>query len=405
MSEKKWKSPSENVKIFLKAEKKSKYQSQWKKEFASYLLDFLNFIFQEDEESVKLALSDTFFPVWVKAFSDESASADNYENLETLGDAFFDTSLTLYIFKKFGDDIPTYEFSNLKLFYRSNAYLKKISERFSLHEWLIYGNPLVPVNDKAIANAVENFCGALGLVTEGVKTMYMKSENHEKAAKTPTNVESVSRFLQLYFDKYGMSLNEADTVSAKHFILNQIPDAFGWKGSISFDLDKAGFYTVNLDDNIIQDIAKNLTDTQIQGVVTKVSSSEIKKILLGLSKIKNKNINGLSKEIKNILNEKLNLNQEWIDNFKSFSRISSLPESLQEELNKKKGRFEGFMFEAPAIDKKGKLVTLILFKKKGDAKGRTQSKTVLATLTKEVENPGLFPFELREELVRKYISI
>lgn len=140
--------------------------TQWLQALQSFLNELLRPILPTDTERFRL-LDNSAMTIWAKAFTHETFSpADNYEELEFLGDALLETVFSKYLMRRF-PHLHKKEYSELKVAYMSKMRQAKMSQDMGFGDYVrVAGLDRVILNIDA--DVFESFFGALDTVSDSI---------------------------------------------------------------------------------------------------------------------------------------------------------------------------------------------------------------------------------------------
>lgn len=401
-------SPSEKVELYLESDtstkRESKYAKKWLKEFTQFIKVILEFIYEDEPKIVKMCTDgdESFMNIFIRAFTEETESVINNEPVEFFGDNVFNYCLGRFLFIRYNGDLKrsTPDFlSRVENYFKSNPYQEIMSENLNLKKWILKGNKQVNITGKMKANLVESLFGALDFVTTGVKRILCSQKEYELVCKNAFGIEACYVFLKKYFDYFSFNEEDSERDTAVRFFSSELADSFTERGKISFikerRRDGVDIYYMSIKPDFIELLKKELGLT-----------SEQTSVLENISSLKNESKNELANQIKKIFDKKLNITEDWLEEYKNLSKIRSIPEPYKSELLKKvKGEeiYVNIKFECHKTQRTYKEATMIMYKVKGDDKGNIIDKKILGVITGP-HNGSMFPYNLKNELVMKYLE-
>lgn len=412
----KFNTPSDNlIKTYFNIEHKDSVSktiyNKWKEEFIVYIKQILQLIYDKNTFIIDLHLSGdpVFFELWKRAFSDETASLLNYEPVEFYGDKVYNYSLSRHIYVTFSNNLEKQKsnvFSEIYNYFKSDAYIEEISENLNLYKWILKGDEYVNMTLKMKSNIVESFFGAFDFISKGVKSILIKQKEYEMASKLPFGNEACYALIKKYFEIYGFDVKKSEIGQAKQFF-NILSDIFGARGDILFMKgDHQGtFFKFSISENIIKKLTEELQLNQEQvSILNYLNKNEIFKEF-------QTNDNEYALKLKKkVFEKKLGITDEWLENYKDFSKVDTIPEPFKTRLLEKvKGNERcvkiRFAISKASRDNKKEEMTIIMYKLKGDEKnGKTIAEKILKIKTGKNTSKSVFPFNLRDELVKEYLS-
>ena len=373
---------------------------RWVANFREFIYTLLRSVYGDSDDvggglahAKKLAVSnERYIKVWMRAFTDSTFSADNYESMETVGDKLYGCALIKYIYAKTSGAVTSRELSNMNMHFGSGKFMVGISKALCLDKWILKSEG-VEMNEKITSNLVESLCGAIDMVCEAVRKHYLDTGDYKTAAICPTGFEAVYRFIRYYFDGAEVDIMAGAYGPSKTFV-TQIPDLFGLRGrwSIQKSPDRSGSYVFRIFDGVL-----------ITSLVKAVNgTAETERYISGLTGITNADEGRLSDIIMQKL-EAAGVTRDWFNDYREKSRVESLyPEALRArftETYRAKG-FSKAVFEysrdhssSSAKNKKGSssvfVGTVMLYgirRDPTDKKGVNTTRHLLHTETGEVWN-------------------
>lgn len=146
--------------------------AEWVEDLREYIYQVLAMFIEDKKHIASLLTTPEQMNVWLRAFTHEAYSPDtknNYESLETLGDAMMGYVFKSYLLRRF-PDITTGQLSEFKAQYLGKGPLSQLSGSLRLAEWcrvpdMIDASDYISVRE----DLVESFVGALVAVGDMVR--------------------------------------------------------------------------------------------------------------------------------------------------------------------------------------------------------------------------------------------
>ena len=177
---------------------------KWIKDLQRYIYNILEAIVPDPAERKEYVSSENM-EIWAKGFTSKSADRhNNYEELETIGDALLKVHFAVYVFKISSEKLTAETITNLEHHYLSETNLSKLA--YELHF-----TPLIrtkkPANFKMLEDTFESFFGALFYVSNNIS-------NGMGYVDTYNMAENI-------FSSFGVDINMTDT-NTKNMVNHKI---------------------------------------------------------------------------------------------------------------------------------------------------------------------------------------
>lgn len=325
----------------------------WRSEFSSFLKELFKTAFSEkyyDFEVVETIINKNF-DLWERAATDKSASSDDNEKLEFVGDKllnYYMGKITYEFVERFHNDVLNPgTLSNVQNRFLSDKLWKEYAKEIKLDSYLII-DPENEKTEKAIGSFFESFMASILLAVDSAKNFYInqiKEMDDKDLAMSildfPSGTEVCMRILKYIFygliEKYNPikfleinNISKIDQLPTGHFSDGK-PMKIRAKERIEKDGKLEFSYEIN--DDIIDYLITN-KDIEGEDIPSKIEQSNIRKELRKINGKWFSTKDQAAEYTYNILSEQ-GFSKEWGDNLKAFNDIKTLPEYLKLALEEK----------------------------------------------------------------------
>jgi hypothetical protein len=237
---------------------------RWVREFQNYIYSLLAMVYESDVAR-REAVNEENLIIWIRAFTDPTFDADNFETMETIGDSVLDYAFMKYLYKSFAlEGVTPQVLTNLRSYYMSGEYQGSLAEEIKLTHWIRLGAVSTPaelesaITSKIRGNIFETFFAALDAVSDNVRESFKLSNATTEALNAPCGPNAARRICGAIFDHHGIDLKRGRDPAKT--ILNQLGDLFGKRQigiRATFPLGSpSGPYTVTLNTSIKEELQK-----------------------------------------------------------------------------------------------------------------------------------------------------
>ena len=200
----------------------------WRVGFGKYLKVFLQALYTNQdiiEKMSDMVNSIKVQRVWTTAVTHPSASTNDYETYEMIGDKEVNLAFAKYLLKRLQDDqkagvphaIPATPavLTNFTSYYMSKHYQPELASALKLDKWLIVWSELAENREQKLSNSArenvfESFMAALSFIANGVHQNLLKRKNFEGAwLDAPSSEEILRRFMTITFQGDRLDRNRA----------------------------------------------------------------------------------------------------------------------------------------------------------------------------------------------------
>jgi dsRNA-specific ribonuclease len=140
---------------------------EWQIQFQGYIYQLLQIVTSKEDIRIKM-VETRAMKVWIRAWTHETWNSninDNYENIETIGDAVLGYAFKLYVYQNV-PNITTAGISEYKAQYMSKMYQGPIAQQLKMGQWVL---SQAEINVNILEDLFESFSGALHEVGDQVK--------------------------------------------------------------------------------------------------------------------------------------------------------------------------------------------------------------------------------------------
>jgi len=174
--------------------------NKFRSDLANYIIQLIEIFNPLDDFDVKKMVSDEYIDLWLQTWTHESFDIDeNYETLETVGDAGFAYCFLSFLYRKF-PDIDRAELTFVKANIGGKKSLRQVGWALKMDEWLRMGTG-TRSNTNTSEDIVEAFCATLQIVTNDI-FFKLREESEEEGLDIGPGIGilMINAFVNFLFD-------------------------------------------------------------------------------------------------------------------------------------------------------------------------------------------------------------
>lgn len=204
-------------------ERTGKYDESWKKASEVYLWHVIK-ILSASEDIANKSIDPKYRNPFIRSITHPTVNAtNNYESLETMGDAYLKTTFFSYCYR-INENITNDEFNSLNDTFMSIFFQPKFARSLRLDEWIV---SKINVVDKILEDVFESFNGALYIIGESIQQgvgMYM-----------------LKNLIDMLFEDIDLYSQEHDHhIKNKITVVEQLPKRLDINNIYSYNMSKRG---------------------------------------------------------------------------------------------------------------------------------------------------------------------